>query len=311
MQRRFIAGLALVLMTPARAADQLEAILQRVSEEAEVFQAMALSVVGRETLQQRARQKRSRFRLRVGDDAYNPPPVKFQNREIISEFGFGALADSPDSLMELREIVSVDGRQVAGRHKARETLTLGVRSDDKAKKRMLRRFERHGLRGAATDFSQLILLFRRGNLGRYEFQTLRSDRSGADEVWVIGFRQKEGSESFTIFQGREAVHAVPEGEIWARKPDYVPLRITITTHHEEENGKHTARHTGTVDYRPSSYGVLLPASVRYEKYIDDELFVDSLASYGDFKMFAVETQIKFTPEDVPLEAPATGPPPQP
>ncbi len=300
---------ALILSATAlHAAEDLGLILRRVSEEAEVFRVMAPRIVARETLRQKARKKRSRFRLRVGEAALKPPPPKYRTRLIVSEYSFSTLAEAPEALLEVRQVVSVDGRKVAGSGKARETLTLGLlNNDDRAKKRMLKRFEKLGLRGAATDFGQLILLFRRTNLGRFRFRIDRRERLRDETAIVLDYQQMEGPEALTIFEGRRAVHARLEGELWVRASDYVPMRITVRT--EQPQGGYTAVHEGRVDYASSKYGVLLPLEVVYRKLIEGELLVENVAAYEEFQMFAVETVIEFPSEE--SAAPPAAEPPSP
>ncbi len=289
---------ALFAVAAACAERPLNAILERVSEEAEAFHNAAPRIVGHEVLRQKAARRKSRFRLRIGQDALQRPPVKFEEKEIVSEYGFATFPEAPESLHELRHVVSVDGRQVSDQTKARETLTLGLSGrDDRIKKKLLRQFERYGLAGAATDFGQLVLLFRRRHLPNYEFQVLRESFLGASRVKILGFRQREGLESLTIFEGRSATQAKLEGELWVREADFVPLRITLST--AVADGGHQVEHRGAVDYFRSSYGVLLPASVQYEKLIDGELAVENVSAYSSYQMFSVDTEIRFTPAEVP------------
>jgi len=301
---------ALLCSSGAAAGDRLNRILNRVSEEAEVFRMLAPQVVGRETLRQKSRKNPGRFRLRVGDDALKPPQPKYKTRELVSEYGFSTVAEAPGALLELRQIVSIDGRQVVDQRKARETLTLGLKNnDDRAKKRMLRRFEKLGLSGAATDFGQVLLLFRRGNLERYEFSIEGVDRLGADEVIVLRFTQRKGPEAFTVFRGRESLHARLSGEIWVRSADFLPLRVDMST--GIDNGKFVTMHRGAVNYFRSAHSVMLPASVTYRQEVDGELLVENIASYSDFQMFSVDAAITFAPatdEDAPQLA---EPPPEP
>jgi hypothetical protein len=315
MRCRLLPVLALLLVRAVCAEEPVDQIMNRVSEEAEVFWQMASSVVGREVLRQRARKKPSRFKLRVGSDAAQAPKPRFQEREIVSEYSFGSVAEAPNALLELREVVSVDGRSVAGHHKARESLTMGIRSNnDKAKKKMLQRFRKHGLEGAATDFGQVILLFRRPNLDNYTYSLGRTAWLGADTVQVVNFRQVVGPEAFTIFHGRKATKAGIEGELWVRQRDNLPLRVILRTSQPVDGGKQIIEHTGIVTYQPSSYGVILPVLVRYNTTIDGEMLMANTASYEDYQMFAVDAQIRFTPEDVPLEGPnepALAQPPEP
>ncbi len=296
--RRGVLAFLFLALTPLRAAGPLAQVLDRVSEEAEVFRRLAPKIVARETLHQKARPRRRRFRLRIGKDALQPPLIRYQHREIISEYGFTHFREAPEALHELRQVVSVDGRPVTGHEKARETLTLGVTtSDDRLKKNLLRRFEKHGLVGATTDFGQLILLFRRPNLPRYEFHQLREAFLGADPVLVLGYRQREGPEAFTIFAGRTATRARLEGELWVRKSDFVPLRITLNT--TVAGDKHATTHRATVDYFPSAYGVILPAAVDYEELTDGRLVVENVATYSNYHLFSVHTEIRFGPAERP------------
>jgi len=305
-----LAASAALLLTAAslQGAHDLGLILRRVSEEAEVFRVMAPRVVARETLRQKARKKRSRFRIRVGEAALKPPPPKFQTRVIVSEYGFSTLKEAPEALLEVRQVISVDGRKITSRRKARDTLTLGLlNQDDRAKKRMLKQFEKLGLRGAATDFGQLILLFRRTNLGRYRFRIERRERLRQNTALVLHYEQKEGPEAFTIFEGRQAVHARLQGELWVRETDYVPLRITVRT--EQPSEKYTIVHEGRVDYATSRFGVLLPAQVAYRKSADGELLVENTASYEEFHMFTVESAIEFPASEAAAPPPTAPPPP--
>lgn len=289
---------ALFAVAAACAERPLTAILERVSEEAEAFHNVAPRIVGHEVLRQKAARRKSRFRLRIGQDALKRPPAKFEEKEIVSEYGFATFPEAPESLHELRHVVSVDGRQISDQTKARETLTLGLTGrDDRIKKKLLRQFERYGLAGAAMDFGQLVLLFRRRHLPNYQFQVLRESFLGASRVRILGFRQREGPESLTIFEGRSATQAKLEGELWVREADFVPLRITLST--AVADGDHQVEHRGAVDYFRSSYGVMLPASVHYEKLIDGELAVENVSAYSSYQMFSVDTEIRFTPTETP------------
>lgn len=288
-------GLVLLALVAAQAGStgtSLDAILDRVSEEAEAFLNLAPKIIGRETLRQRARQQPRRFRLRIGKSALEPPAVRYQEREIVSEYGFSTFQEAPEALHEFRTVISVDGRNVAGHAQARETLTLGITSDDdRLKRKLLRQFERHGLLAAAVDFGQLILLFSRRQRTSYDFQVAGTQRIGAQQAVVLSYRQLDGPGGFTIFEGNRAYQARLEGELWVRETDFVPLRILISGTVTE--GKHHIRHRGTVDYFSSAYGVLLPASVRYQKLVDDDLMVENISSYTEFRMFAAEAEIRF------------------
>ncbi len=295
--------------TVSSANDRLDQILKRVSEEAEVFFMRATDVVGRETLQQRVRKKPRRFRLRIGDDALAPPPIRYEKRQIVSEYGFSTLDDAPEAILEFRQIVSVDGRNVVDHEEARRTLTLGItHRDDRAKKRMLRRFEKHGLDGAAaTDFGQILLLFQRRSLQQYDFRIQGSGRIGASETLEIAFEQRKGPDSFTVFEGREAVHVPLAGVIHVRQRDYVPIRIVLEIRQQDEKFDYT--YESTVDYYDSAYGVLLPVSVQYRKFVEGELLVENRAEYSKYQMFAVDAEIDFNAVEPAAGEPQLAEPP--
>lgn len=308
-QRRYTgimrAGMLLLvaaLTAHAETDQRLEAVLDRVSEEAEVFAAIAPKIIARETLRQKARKPRRRFRLRIGRSAVETPAISYRTREIVSEYGFSTFKEAPASLHELRKVLSVDGRPVTDQRKAREALTLGItKDDDRLKKKMLRQFEKHGLMGAATDFGQLVLLFLRRQINNYEFKITGNYRMGADRMLILDYKQLEGRDSLTIFEGRTAVHARLEGKLWVQESSYVPLRITLST--TVEDGKHVTVHRGNVDYFRSAFGVILPASVRYEKLVDNQVMVQNVSVYSSFRMFAVEAEIKFAPVEAAPKQP--------
>ncbi len=84
-------GRVLVWLAAAGAfwgADQTQAMLARVSEEADAFRRIAPSLLGHETLEQKARKPQPRFRPRVGNNARLPPVTVWQDRQVVSEYGF-------------------------------------------------------------------------------------------------------------------------------------------------------------------------------------------------------------------------------
>jgi hypothetical protein len=278
---------------------RLAAILDRLSEEAEVFGNAARKVLAQETLVQKARISRRRLRFRIGKDAQKPPPPEYRQREIISDYGFSTFREAPESLHELRKVVSVDGKPVTSREKARATLTLGVTSDDdRLKKKLLLEFQQHGLPNAAVDLGQLIMLFLRRDISNYRFQITGERQLAGDNALVVGYTQAAGTESLTIYEGKQAKREPLEGEVWVRTSDYVPLRITLKSTTRGEDGQVTD-HAAEVDYLRSGHGILLPASVRYEKHIGGELIVENTARYSSFSMFSVDAEIKFESEALP------------
>jgi hypothetical protein len=286
-----VAG-AMLLAAPA-----LAPILDRVSEEADVFAQQATKVVARERLLHRGRKAPPRFRPRIGAQAIESAAVlRYVEREIVSEFGFAAMKDAPGDLREFRQVIAVDGRVKRKPEKARLTLAANMTSDDdRRRKQMLQDFEKLGMVGAATDFSQVLLFFRRSQLSDYEFSPPRAAPWKGSPMFVVAFRQKAGSGGATVFHDKEMEQIAVTGELWVRADNFQPARITLRVP-LLENGK-PVMHSSDTEYYQSEYGLMLPSSVRYQRTENDILMVDNQASYTEYKMFRVDTDIKFTAEE--------------
>ena len=296
------AGTALALVgfcIPAAAFADMERALARLAEEAGVLAGAAKNTIGQETLRQRAIKPRPRFRLRVGEAARRPIAVEYQNREIVSEYGFTSFEDNPNSLHEIRQVVAVDGRKAGAPGKVRETLAFGLASaSDRKKKKMLEEFEKRGLIGAVINFGQILVLFEKRHLPNYSFKPEGRAMLGAETALVFSFEQVEGPDSMTIFAGREVIRQKLQGSVWVREMDYLPLRIVLTG--SREAGKHTITWQGSVDYAMSRFGVLLPASVVYREQVEGILITENRFHYSDFRQFGAQSDLKF---EIEPEAP--------
>ena len=294
-----------VILAALQPAGPGQQALARLAEEAGIFAREARNLIGEETLQQKAYSGPSRFQPGPASAGLRTPPPRVQAREIVSEYGYTSLKDSPDSLREVRRVISVDGRRVSTKGKTRETLTLDLRkASDKEKKRLLEEFARHGLAGAAVDFGQMIVLFREPTLNDYKFQFLRDDRLGADAVAVYAYEQKpEAGKGFTLFEGRKVHHQSLRGEVWCRTSDSTPIRITLSSAFDSGSGKRkvSVRHEAVVDYQMTAHKVLAPASVVHRQFTNDRPEVENVFRYSAFRKFSSSAEIKFT---------GTGPAPQ-
>lgn len=267
-----------VLLAPAQ---ELPGLLRRVAEEAETYGRMAPRAIAQETLRQSALAVEGRFR----------PQTRHRVREIVSEYGVGELKEAPGVPHEFRRVVSVDGRRVADGKGARQALTLGLTSaDERARKRMLEDFSRHGLAGAVSDLGPLILLFTRRRLEDYEFRALGTGAVGAERVHVIGYRQTRGNQSVTVFEKRRVVRKPLAGELWVR-PDGVPVRITLTAGREEDGA--AVVDTAAVEYVPHPQGFLAPASAVHRRLEGGRVVVENRFSYTRFQVFKADAEIQF------------------
>jgi len=276
-------------------AQSLEQVLSRLSEEAEAFRLAAPNLLAREKLVQRSVRPGKRFRPRIGNAALEPPKPQYRTREVISEYGFASFREAPGAIHEFRQVISVDNRGIATPEKARQSLTAGLRSeDDRLKKQLLETFEKYGLKGAVTDFGQVILLFTRRRLTDYSFAWESVARLGPDRARILYFRQTGGTASLEIFGSRRAVREPLQGEIWLRMTDWLPLRVTLKV--DRKNGDAVVRDEATVDYVTTPQGNLAPVSVTYRETAGGSVVVENLFQYSDFRAFQANAEVKFSGE---------------
>lgn len=294
---RCIAILALLAMPFAHAEDRVRQMTERLSEEAAAFARMAPQILARETLEQRAIKPPPRFRPRIGASAAQPAGPEYQTRTIVSEYGFSSLASSPDAVHEFREVISVDGRPVKDAGRALTNLASGLAStDDARKRRMLKTFEKYGLRGGVTDFGQLILLFDRRRIMQYEFSQLGTVVLHGDPMLLFAYRQLDGPEGVTVIdanQDNKVEHFKAQGRIWVRASDLLPERIELIT--LRGTGKDSVRDEATVDYTMSPYGALLPAEIQHRELQAGTLITENTFHYSLYRKFGTSTEIRFSP----------------
>jgi hypothetical protein len=259
--------------------DQTNKMTARVSEEAEAFLKIAPEVLGTEALHQAAVKPPGRFHPRVGAAANAAPVVQWKERDLVSEYGFAVF--SGNAIHELRQVISVDGRKIAETKKAQEDLAKAITaSDESRKKEVLKQFEKYGLVGAVTDFGQILLLFTRREIERYEFSFKGSRMIGYDRALVFSYKQLDGPDALTVFDEKkndEAHHLKVEGEIRVRASDFVPLQITLAAHQGEGAG--ALREEAAVTYKMSDFGGKAIAENRF--------------TYTDFHKFGASSKLKF------------------
>jgi len=267
-----------------RADEGTQKLAERLAREAEAFEKIAPELVGRETLHQRVMAAPLRFKVRVGDAAKRPVVATWKEREIVSEYAFALLGRE---IHELRQVISVDGKQVAGESQAQDALAkLVTGNDDQRKKRALEQLEKFGLQGGATDFGQILLLFSRGNLERYEFTSGGPRLLGTVPTQVFRYQQLDGKEALTVFRGdagAKAQRLSVQGEIWVREADGLPLRITMTA--TDDSTDKTLREEATVDYAMSEFGTLLPVETRHRELRSGAEVAENKFTYSEFHRF--------------------------
>ena len=256
--------------------------MPQIAKQASKFWQVAPRFIARETLKQKAIAPQ-RKRLRIGQAALQPLTPVFNDREIVSYYGFSSFTFAPEALHEVRRIISVGEKRTENPVVALESLERVMESKSDARKQgLLKDFEKANLSNAAVDFGQLILLFTRSRLDQYSFELSNTGMAGADPALVITFRQNGGDGSLQITEAGRRMRRPLQGEVWVRERDYEVLRIMLTT--LRLDGKLEVRDEARVDYTPNPAGVILPASVTYRRFVNDELHVENIYQYSDWLM---------------------------
>jgi hypothetical protein len=279
--------------TFSRADERVSRMLERLSEEAAAFAQAAPNLIAEETLRQRAIKPVHR---RFGDiHSADEDPPEWQSREIVSEYTYAPVASESGNIREFRKVLSVDGRTIETSAKAIDALARGMRSDDEhTRLRLLQAFTKYGLIGTVTDIGQMILLFERRNLERYEFEPAGSTLIGADRCLIFSYQQLEGPETLTVWQGSKTARNKLAGKVMVREPDYQPVRITFAS--VIGDGEKAIREEGQVDYEQGRYGTLVPVSVVHREYRMGQLTAENVFSYTAFRRFGSSSGIRFEGE---------------
>ena len=260
-------------------AEQTRAVLNRLSQEADDFEANAHRVVGVETLKQ-TQPEGTRFGLSQRGVETKLPGV---SHEIVSEYGFISSDEPGGSLKEVRAVQMVDGLQWKRGKKELKDLANGIAVQDaRNRAKSLERFEDYGLRGFLSDTGQLILLFARRGIEKYEFTFDRQYIDPTGPVWIYRYRQIDGPQAFTIYGGKEPVRQRLTGEVWLSAGDGLPVRVTLNSDHVRKES--TVRDITAVQYQMSEWGFVLPWRIEHRQFVDQELFVLDEFTYDRFKV---------------------------
>ena len=88
--------------------------------------------------------------------------------------------------------------------------------DVKNKANTLESYEQYGLRGFLSDAGQLILLFARHGIEKYDFVYDRSEIGAAGPMWVYKYSQLDGAQTLTIYGEKQPVRQRLAGEVWVQ-----------------------------------------------------------------------------------------------
>ena len=269
-----------------RADERTQKLLARLTQDAQDFQRVAPQLTGREELHQKSLAAPSKgFKIRVGKAVTEPPAEVWEERSVVSVYGFSALGRNPQNLHELRQVSAVDGHRVQDQKQAQEALAQAITATgDQRKQQSLLQLQKYKLKGAATDFGQLLLLFAGAGAERYEFAYQSSSRLEGTPALIFSYRQLDGPESLTVFDaaGKKSTRLRLEGEIWVALADYSLRRITLTAKRDAESA---IRQEASVDYLPSDFGCVLPSAILHRELQQGQMTVENHFTYSAFQRF--------------------------
>jgi hypothetical protein len=289
--RVFAAVTAVLLFAVALHADErTQNLVDRLAREADAFERNAPQLVGRETFHQRTLAPAPRPKIRIGKAADQAPEAIWQEREIVSQYGF-ALLDQ--AVHELRQVTFVDGKRVTDERRAQDELAkLIAASADQRKRRSLQQFEKYGLRGSVTDFGQILLLFSRANIERYEITYLGPRMLSPTRMQAFHYKQLDGPQALAVYRQDQrgpmrhsgvVRHLSVEGEIWVRESDGLPLHVTLNA--TDGSSDQALREEAVVDYAVSEFGTVLPSQTIHRELRDGMLVTENKFTYGAFHKF--------------------------
>ncbi|MEQ1884459.1 MAG: hypothetical protein ABL967_05310 [Bryobacteraceae bacterium] len=258
----------------------LAQMLNRLGREATAFQAIAQDLQAEETLEQSAFLPSGKFRLRAGESAKSTNQV-LKSRKIVSAYGF-AYIGAERALHEVRQVISVDEKSIKDSKSAQDQLArLATAPDGQAKLQSLKQLEKYALRGAVTDFGQLLLLFEGRSQERYEF-TGSADTTG--DI-VIHYRQLDGPAALTVVDGATGGTSAlrVEGDIRFRHGDGALETITMKASGKDHEQEY--RQEATVEYASGEFGAPLPTRVEHREYLGGRAVVNNRFSYSSFRKF--------------------------
>jgi hypothetical protein len=262
----------------APGAVQTRTVVARLAQEADSFESNAYRFIGIETLRQ-TQPAGTRFSRGPRGIVTQLPEV---THEIVSEYGFVSADEPGGSLREVRSVLTVNGlKWNRGKKELGQLANRIATRDAKNRGKTLESFEDYGLRGFLSDAGQVILLFARRGVDKYEFTFDREAVDLGGPAWVYRYQQLDDGAAFTIYGEKEPIRQKLAGEVWLSAGDGLPVRVTMRSEYVA-NGMQISDLTA-VDYQMSEWGFLLPSRIDHRQFVDGSLFVVDDFRYDKFK----------------------------
>jgi len=257
----------------ASADERTRKLAARLPEEAALLVRESTKVVSDETLHQRALKE-------VAVDTSGRAKAQWQDRVIVSRYGFVSFREAPEALREMRQIQSIDGKASKSDKSLKAVAAAVSAGDERQKRKLLEDFEKAGLVGVATDLGQLLLLFSGRKIQNYDFSFQSQRFVGTERVMVFSYAQIEGG-GMTVYRGKDTMRPKLNGEIWV-DGDYRPLKVTLNSVVEAADKK-VIRQEIEVRYAPSALPCVLPTRAHHREIHNGVLQVENDYVYSAFR----------------------------
>jgi hypothetical protein len=286
---RLLVAAALLIAAPAARSASLDPLLAGTIRAADEYQKSAPRLVTTEILHQTCFNRPPHGFITVGAAAL--VSAHFLTHDLVSEYTVGHLKGSPPAeLVELRELVSMDGNPIRTSVAARRALSQDVQSgEERVRKQLLEEFTKLGLADVATDYGTILLAFTSKGIASLKITPDGEGFVGTEESVRLSWIQTEGGA--LEFRGRKVARRPMQGAIWIRKSDGMPLRISATFEHDEP--QHRLRDDATVDFVKSMLGFPTPVTVAHRHYVDGQPLTENLYTYEPFHLFTTDTNIRY------------------
>ncbi|PYV41076.1 MAG: hypothetical protein DMG06_18325 [Acidobacteria bacterium] len=262
----------------------LRAVLEKAGAYAREYRKLCRELVAEEKLIQKEYDKKGKLK---------------NQRLFTSDYLVVTLPSDPESPVEFRDIISIDGKPIARKNQG--LLELFRKKSANAfeeAERVAQESTKHNL--GRKRYSNMV------NFGlnfilpefhdRIVYQLIESGPALHDKTLLLEFREATDETALraeTPF-GQKPIPS--KGRIWLTQPDAKVLKIDFTFKQDAEFYPIAGRYLS--EYQPGPDNLLLPS--RFEEYfydlkVPDRVIFESVASYSNFRRFS--TEVRIVPED--------------
>ena len=266
----------------------LQAVLEKAGAYAKEYRKLCRELVAEEKLIQKEYDKKGRLK---------------NQRLFISDYLVVTLPSDPESTVEFRDIISIDGKTLVRKNQGLLELFRKKSSNafEEAEK-IARESTKHNLgRKTYSNMVNFGLNFIHPEFhDRIVYQLIEPGTALQDGMLVLEFREftdETALRAVTPF-GKKPIPS--RGRIWLSQPDAKVLKIDFTFKQDAAFYPIAGRYIS--EYQPGPDNLLLPS--RFEEYfydpeVPDRLLFESLATYSNFRRFS--TEVKIVSEDSSLD----------